>query len=212
MGVKLGLLCWRTNTGWRYLRMGWWGRYFNLTWRKWQEDGKFCLIMMFMTHGPQQMLFVFIKWSMTRRGKHVSHTRWRESHIAFWLGDLKKGAHFGDRGADGRIILKLIFKKYYQRFWLWLTWIRIDTNGCKFWTWWWIFRFREVPGLPWLAEEIAGSEEGLCCMEFKRTPILKALILSYRGTGNVFPTMTEIFHRSKSRPGMRSTAGNLFIG
>jgi len=30
MGVKLGLLCWRTNTGWRYSRMGWWGRYFDL--------------------------------------------------------------------------------------------------------------------------------------------------------------------------------------
>jgi len=23
MDVKLGLLCWRTNTGWRYSKMGW---------------------------------------------------------------------------------------------------------------------------------------------------------------------------------------------
>jgi len=32
-------------------------------------------------------------------------------HIAFWLGNLKEGAHFLDLDADGRIILKLIFNK-----------------------------------------------------------------------------------------------------
>ena len=48
---------------------------------------------------------------MLRRGKRVEHTRRRERHKAFWLGDLKEGAHFEDLGADGKIILKLIFKK-----------------------------------------------------------------------------------------------------
>ena len=37
-------------------------------------------------------------------------------HIAFWLENLKEGTHFKDLGADGRIILKLIFNKEYQRF------------------------------------------------------------------------------------------------
>jgi hypothetical protein len=52
---------------------------------------------------------------MMRRGKRVANARRRERHIAFWLGNLKEGAHFENLGADGRIILKLIFKKYYQR-------------------------------------------------------------------------------------------------
>jgi len=48
---------------------------------------------------------------MLRRGKRVPHTRRRERHKVFWLGDLKERAHFEDLGADGKIILKLIFKK-----------------------------------------------------------------------------------------------------
>ena len=46
-----------------------------------------------------------------RGGKRVAHTR-REIHKAFCLGNLKKGDHLEDLGADGRIILKLIFQKY----------------------------------------------------------------------------------------------------
>jgi hypothetical protein len=40
----------------------------------------------------------------------VAHTGRREIHIAFWLENLKEGFHFEDLGADGRIILKLIFQ------------------------------------------------------------------------------------------------------
>jgi hypothetical protein len=35
----------------------------------------------------------------------------REVHTGFWWGDLRQGDHLGDPGVDGRIILKLIFKK-----------------------------------------------------------------------------------------------------
>jgi hypothetical protein len=36
----------------------------------------------------------------------------REVHTGFWWGDLSEGAHLGDPGIDGRIILKWIFKKW----------------------------------------------------------------------------------------------------
>jgi hypothetical protein len=40
---------------------------------------------------------------------HVWETE--EVHTGFWLGDLREGDHLEDRGVDGRIILKWIFKK-----------------------------------------------------------------------------------------------------
>jgi len=61
MGVKLDLPGWWTNRGWRYSRMGWWGRYFDLTRRKWQEAGKIALVLIFITLAPDQMLFLFSK-------------------------------------------------------------------------------------------------------------------------------------------------------
>jgi hypothetical protein len=81
-------------------------------------------------------------------------------------------------GTVGRIILKLISQKLCRRFWPWLTWLRIGTTGWLLWTRWWIFWPHEVRGFPWMAEEISGFEVGQCCMEFRRTPLLKVLGLS----------------------------------
>jgi hypothetical protein len=35
-----------------------------------------------------------------------------EVHTGIWWEDLREGNHLGDPGVDGRIILKLIFKKW----------------------------------------------------------------------------------------------------
>jgi hypothetical protein len=36
----------------------------------------------------------------------------REVHTGYWWGDLKEGDHLGDRGIDGKIILKRIFRTW----------------------------------------------------------------------------------------------------
>jgi hypothetical protein len=48
-------------------------------------------------------------------------------HTGFWWGDLREGDHFEDLGY-GRIILKLIFKKW-DGAWTGLSWLRIGTGG-----------------------------------------------------------------------------------
>jgi hypothetical protein len=48
---------------------------------------------------------------MMRGGNRVAHTGGREIHIGFWLGNVNEGDYLEDLGADGRIILKLIFQK-----------------------------------------------------------------------------------------------------
>jgi hypothetical protein len=53
----------------------------------------------------------------------------RDVHTGFWCGDLREGAHLGDPGVDGRIILKWIFKKWERGAWTGLSWLRIGTGG-----------------------------------------------------------------------------------
>jgi hypothetical protein len=53
-----------------------------------------------------------IKSRRMRWAGYVACMGTREVHTAFWWGDLREGAHLGDSGVDGRIILKWIFKKW----------------------------------------------------------------------------------------------------
>jgi len=50
-------------------------------------------------------------------------------YIWFRWGNLRERDHLGDPGADVRIILKWIFKKWDRRVWTGLIWLRIGTGG-----------------------------------------------------------------------------------
>jgi len=52
-----------------------------------------------------------------------------EACTGFWWGNLKERDHLGDQGADGRIILRCIFRNWDVGVWTGSSWLRIGTVG-----------------------------------------------------------------------------------
>jgi hypothetical protein len=50
-------------------------------------------------------------------------------YTEFWWGNLRERDHLEDPDANGKIILKWIFRKWYVRSWTGLMWLRIGTGG-----------------------------------------------------------------------------------
>jgi len=48
------------------------------------------------------------------------------------VGKLEGKSHWGDQGADGRIILIWIFRKWDVELWTGSSWLRIGTGGGHF--------------------------------------------------------------------------------
>ena len=59
--------------------------------------------------------------------------------------------HWGDQDVDGRIILRLIFRKWEGVVGTGWGWLRIGTGGGRLWGRWWTFGFRKMRGISWLA-------------------------------------------------------------
>ena len=52
-----------------------------------------------------------------------------EACTAFRWGNLKEGDHLGDPGADGRILLRWIFRQWDVGVCIGLSWLRIEAVG-----------------------------------------------------------------------------------
>jgi hypothetical protein len=63
-------------------------------------------------------------------GGTCSKYNWRrDMHTGFWWGNLRERDHLEDEGIDGRIILKLVFKKWDEGAWTGLIWLRMVRGG-----------------------------------------------------------------------------------
>ena len=52
-----------------------------------------------------------------------------EARTRFWWGNLRERGYLGDPGIDGRIILRLIFRKWDVGEWTGSSWLRAGTDG-----------------------------------------------------------------------------------
>jgi hypothetical protein len=74
---------------------------------------------------------IFVAWS-AGHGVCTSPPHGGEVHTGFWWDDYRRRDQFEDFGADERIILKCIYKKW-DRSWTGLIWLRIGTGGGPLW-------------------------------------------------------------------------------
>ena len=70
-----------------------------------------------------------IKPRRMRWAGHVALYGRGEAYTGFWWGNLRERDHLGDRGVDGRIILRCIFRKWDVGVWTGSSWLRTGTGG-----------------------------------------------------------------------------------
>jgi hypothetical protein len=70
-----------------------------------------------------------IKSSRLRWAEHVARRGRAEVYTGFWRGNMRERDHLEDPGVDGRIILKIIFRKLDGKAWTGLIWLKIGTGG-----------------------------------------------------------------------------------
>jgi len=88
-----------------------------------------------------------------------------EGCTGFWWGDLMERDHWGGPAADGKIILRWIFRKWEGVVRTGWRWLRIGTGGGHLWVRWRTFGFQKCGEfLDQLQNQLA-SQEGLCSME-----------------------------------------------
>ena len=70
-----------------------------------------------------------IKSRKMRWARHVARMGRGEACTGFWWGNLGERDQWGDPGLDGRIRIKMIFRKWDVGIWTGSSWLRIGTGG-----------------------------------------------------------------------------------
>jgi len=78
---------------------------------------------------PSPSIVRVIKSRRVRWARHVARMGERRGVYRVWWGNLKERDDLGDRGIDGRIILKWIFTTWDVGAWTGLIWLRKWTGG-----------------------------------------------------------------------------------
>ena len=70
-----------------------------------------------------------IKPRIMKWAGHVAPMWNGKACAGFWWGNMRERDHWGDPGADGRITLKWVFRKWDLGEWTESSWLRIGTDG-----------------------------------------------------------------------------------
>jgi hypothetical protein len=70
-----------------------------------------------------------IKWRRIRWAGHLERMEREEAYTGFWWEKTRERDHWGNPGADGRIILRWIFMKWNVEVRTGSIWLRIGTGG-----------------------------------------------------------------------------------
>jgi len=68
-------------------------------------------------------------WAIQLRRSTYAYMGRGGVHTVFWWGNLRERDLLEDPGIDGRIILKLFFRKWDVGAWTGLIWLRTGTGG-----------------------------------------------------------------------------------
>ena len=74
-----------------------------------------------------------IKSRRMRWAGHVERVGEGRGVYRVWWENLRESDHWGDPGADGKIILRWIFRKWDVGVWTGWSWLRIGTGGGHLW-------------------------------------------------------------------------------
>jgi hypothetical protein len=70
-----------------------------------------------------------MKLKRMRWAGHVARIWEKRVHTGLWWGNLRERNHLEDRGIDGKVIIRWIFRKWGGWAWTGLMWLRIGTGA-----------------------------------------------------------------------------------
>ena len=135
---------------WEYLKQNWTMQMNSSTQQLLKEAESFTPLLLNLPCSSETYSLVIssllnIVWVVkSRRMRWVGHVaRMGEGCTGFWWGNLRERDHWEDPDADGRLILRWIFRKWEGVVVTGWSWLRIGTGGGHLWVRWWTFGFQK---------------------------------------------------------------------